>query len=184
MRTLLKFVSLMALIAAVISLASCAAEGGKSPVVNNTPTVDDILNAGGKQTSGTKAGELAESSDSAPASDAAKVDVDLTVMNSTMVYSEVYNMLTKPDSYRGKSVRMRGAFAVYIGETMNYYAVLIADATACCSQGIEFILENESELSYPDDYPNLGTTVTVSGTFGTYMEGSNMYCRLSNAVFE
>ena len=184
MKAVLKVISLIALFAVVISLASCAAEGGKSSVVNNAPTVDDILNSGGKQTTGAETGKQTESADSAPASNAAKVDVDLTVMNSTMVYSEVYNMLTKPDSYRGKSVRMKGAFAVYIGDSMNYYAVLISDATACCSQGIEFVLVNESELSYPDDYPTLGTTVTVSGTFGTYMEGTNMYCRLSNAVFE
>lgn len=183
MKVVFKMISMIAVLAVVFSLVSCAAGDGKSTVVNNSPTVDDILNAGG-QPSDTGKNTQAEESDGRSASSATKVDVDLTVMNSTMVYSEVYNMLTKPDSYKGKSVRMKGSFAVYVGDSMNYYAVLISDATACCSQGIEFVLTNESELSYPDDYPALGTTVTVSGTFGTYMEGTNMYCRLSNAVFE
>ena len=38
------------------------------------------------------------------------VDVDLTQMNATMVYSEVYNMLYYPDEYVGKIVKINGPF--------------------------------------------------------------------------
>ena len=31
-------------------------------------------------------------------------DVDLTVLSSTMVYSEVYNMMVSPDNYKGGSM--------------------------------------------------------------------------------
>ena len=42
---------------------------------------------------------------------AGKVDVDLTVLSSTMVYSEVYNMLyNDPAHYLGKTVKAKGNF--------------------------------------------------------------------------
>ena len=56
------------------------------------------------------------------------VDVDLTKLNSTMVYSEVYNMIDSPD-----------------------------------------------------DYPEIGDTITVVGIFDTYYEEDNRYCRLVDA---
>ena len=110
------------------------------------------------------------------------VKVDLTKMNSTMVYSEVSNMMTTPDKYLGKTVRMKGTFAVYKGETRNYYACIISDATACCQQGMEFVLAGDFE--YPGDYPAEGTEITVTGIFDTYKEGTQMYCQLADAVME
>ena len=71
--------------------------------------------------------------------------VDLTKLSSTMVYSEVYNMLYTPDDYIGKTVKMKGAFAYYEDpETKEqYFACIIADAMACCSQGLDFIPTEE-----------------------------------------
>ena len=40
--------------------------------------------------------------------DTAPVDLDLTVLSSTMVYSEVYNMMNEPEPYEGKMVKMQG----------------------------------------------------------------------------
>ena len=37
-------------------------------------------------------------------------DVDLTAMSSTMVFSQVLNMLVSPDDYIGKKIRMKGRF--------------------------------------------------------------------------
>ncbi|MBQ7679339.1 MAG: hypothetical protein IJT34_05770 [Butyrivibrio sp.] len=110
------------------------------------------------------------------------VDVDLTVLSSTMVYAEVYNMMVDPDHYKGKTVKMKGQFVPYYDESTgnNYFACLISDATACCSQGIEFILTDE--YSYPEDYPKEGDIICVVGTFDTYMEGENMYCTLREAM--
>ena len=109
-------------------------------------------------------------------------DVDLTELSSTVVYSEVYNMMVTPEDYVGKSVRMQGQFAVYEGEQRNYYACIIADATACCSQGIEFILPDS--YKYPEDYPEIGDVITVSGIFDTYTEGEYQYCQLIDAKME
>ena len=110
------------------------------------------------------------------------MDVDLTVLSSTMVYSEVYNMMVSPDNYKGKTVKMKGQFVPYYDEATGkyYFACFISDATACCSQGIEFILTDD--YTYPADYPQEGDTICVIGTFDTYMEGESMYCTLRNAV--
>lgn len=111
-----------------------------------------------------------------------EIDVDLTAMSSTAVYAEVYNMVTSPSDYTGKKVRMTGQFSVYEDESTGnvYFACLIADATACCSQGLEFVLSGD--YTYPNDYPELGSDITVTGTFGTYDEYGNTYCQLSDAV--
>lgn len=112
------------------------------------------------------------------------VDVDLTVLSSTMVYSEVYNMIYEPEKYVGKVIRMEGQFTVYTNqdESKFYPAVIIADATACCSQGLEFILDGNK--SYPDDYPKLNSEITVVGTFEVYEEEGNKYCHLVDAKIE
>ena len=124
------------------------------------------------------------SSVSVSKSSADGIDFDLTKMSSTMVYSTVYSMITQPDDYEGKTVKVTGNFNVYHDDTTNkdYYAVLISDATACCQQGMEFDLG--SGYKYPDDYPPENALITVTGTFGTYMEGTARYCQLEKATLK
>ena len=118
---------------------------------------------------------------------AGKVDVDLTVLSSTMVYSEVYNMLYfYPEDYYGKTVKANGIFAIYQmvvdGVTQPApvaYACIIADATACCAEGMEFVLEGD--YTYPDDYPELGAEITVIGEFQSYEENGMTWYHLVNA---
>lgn len=108
------------------------------------------------------------------------VDVDLTALNSTMVYAEVYQMMTVPEDYLGKTVKMQGNFSVYEDEEINerYFACIIADATACCQQGLEFI--PKSEFVYPKDFPEEGEDILVVGEFETYTAGDRVFCRLKN----
>jgi len=103
------------------------------------------------------------------------VDVDLTAPSSTMVYAEVYNMLLSPDDYRGKIIKMRGPYyADYYDETCQYYHfVVIEDASACCAQGLEFIWAGEH--IYPDDYPEDGEIIEVTGIFDSYEELGEQY---------
>ncbi len=107
--------------------------------------------------------------------------VDLTVLSGTMVYSEVYDMMCYPENYVGKTVKMSGMYAVYIDDStgMYYHACIISDATACCSQGIEF--ELTEDYTYPDDYPEEGSEICVEGVFDTYQEGEYTYCTLRNS---
>ena len=120
--------------------------------------------------------------------DTAPVDLDLTVLSSTMVYSEVYNMLYfYPEDYYGKTVKMAGQFNVYqwvdesgvVADMPVAYACIISDATACCAEGMEFVLKDD--LAYPDDYPELGTEITVIGEFQSYEENGMTWYHLVNA---
>ena len=115
------------------------------------------------------------------------VDVDLTVLSSTMVYSEVYNMLyNDPAHYLGKTVKVRGKFSIYQLVTNGVlqpdpvsYACIISDAAACCAEGMEFVLEGD--YTYPDDYPELGAEITVIGEFQSYEENGMTWYHLVNA---
>ena len=119
--------------------------------------------------------------DDEPSQSASNLDVDLTTLSSTMVYSEVYNMMYEPDRYVGKRIKMDGQFAVYEDPNTGavYTACIIMDATACCSQGLEFVLAGEK--TYPDDYPELDSEITVTGTFQLYDENGATYCHLVDA---
>lgn len=112
------------------------------------------------------------------------VDLDLTALSSTMVYSEVFNMMMAPEEYEGKTLKMDGICNVYqdseTGKT--YYACIVQDATQCCSQGLEFVLdESQYEAS---DYPENGDEIVISGDFSTYTEGEYQYITILNSVLE
>lgn len=112
----------------------------------------------------------------APVAAASAIDLDLTAMSSTMVYAEVYNMMSNPDDYMGKVIKMSGPYyASYYDETgLYYHYVIIEDATACCQQGLEFVWNGEH--SYPADYPDEKTPIEVTGVFGKYDElGKDYY---------
>lgn len=121
-------------------------------------------------------------SDAAPKPLETAIDVDLTKLSATMVYSEVYNMMVSLESYVGKTVKMTGQFVYYHDEFSGkyFFAVLIADVTACCQQGLEFVLAGNAV--YPDDYPALQAEITVQGVFETYMDGKIRYVHLKDAA--
>ena len=109
------------------------------------------------------------------------IDIDLTTLSATVVYSEVYDMMFYPENYVGKTVKMDGMFTYYYDEANDryYFACIIMDATACCSQGIEF--EPSEDFTYPDDFPEDGGDICVVGVFDTYEEDGFTYCTLRNA---
>lgn len=105
------------------------------------------------------------------------VDVDLTVLSSTMVYSEVYNMMVNPDVYLGKTIKVIGPYyagQLVYGTEKYYHFVVISDATACCQNGIEFIWDDNSHV-YPDEYPKDNTVIEITGVFSSYEESGNTY---------
>lgn len=109
------------------------------------------------------------------------VDIDLTALSSTMVYSEVYNMMCYPETFLGLTIRMEGTVSAFYDENKDkyYYACIISDATACCSQGIEFELSDEYVV--PDDYPSCDEVVVVEGVFETYEEDGYQYAVLKDS---
>lgn len=177
--------------AILFSLCACGGNSGKKSTNNGGKTVADVIesktngNSDNKNSdnSGESSKESTASQNKSGESSYESADIDLTKLNSTMVYSQVYNMMNKPADYRGKIVKMKGQFSVYHDDNTgkNYFACLIADATACCQQGIEF--ELEGEYKYPDDYPELGTEISVIGVYDTYKEGETQYCYLKKAEY-
>ena len=113
----------------------------------------------------------------------APVDLDLSVLSGTVVYSQVYDMVMEPEQYLGRVVRVKGSLSYFQDpDTLKeYFAVVIADATACCAQGIEFVWNGHR---YPEDYPPLDTELTVTGVFNTYEENGLTYLQLADAQVE
>ena len=158
-------------------IAALAACGNKTIATGTTETSPASATASENQT---KAEKQAKTDINAKASDS--IDVDLTQMSSTMIYSEVQNMMMTPEDYEGKTVKATGTFSVAKVGDNRYFACVIKDATACCSQGLEF--KWAGNHSYPADYPEQGADITVTGEFSTYMEGTQKYCELKNAALE
>lgn len=189
------------LLAAVVLISGCGklADNGKG--INSGETVDKVIESQVKkeeqkkteestkedtqkndqQNTDTQTPESVQGTVNAPE---AAVDVDLSVMDSDMIYATVYQMMSDPEQYVGKTFRIEGKFYVTYDEmTKNqYYYCVIKDATECCAQGLEFVWGDGSHI-YPDEYPTDGTEVIVDGTFELYMENDSRYCRLANADF-
>ena len=158
----------------VLDAQIAAAQEKETPTQDITPTVTEEI---------TPTETITPTAQISPAEsvniDYNNIDVDLTQMSSTVVYSEVYSMLLTPKDYEGLVVKMSGGYTYAEGETQIYHACIIADATACCQQGIEFVPADTAFVA-----PEVGTTITVTGTFSIYYEGSNMYVTLKDAVVE
>lgn len=189
------------LLAAVVLISGCGKRADNGKGINSGETVDKVIESQVKkeeqkkteestkedtqkndqQNTDTQTPESVQGTVNAPE---AAVDVDLSVMDSDMIYATVYQMMSDPEQYVGKTFRIEGKFYVTYDEmTKNqYYYCVIKDATECCAQGLEFVWGDGSHI-YPDEYPTDGTEVVVDGTFELYMENDSRYCRLANADF-
>jgi len=98
--------------------------------------------------------------------------VDLTLLSGTMVYAEVYQIMSYPEDYLGKTIKMGGLYSVSYSEQSERYfhRVLIEDALACCQQGLEFILNGER--AYPDENAH----IEVTGVFSCYEDDFGFDC--------
>ena len=176
------------LICGVVIFSACGgqSETAEKKLVSSSSGVEDILKSAENSSTELETFDITvqkipdNPSDLIPKLDY-DAELDLTSMNSTMVYSEVYNMMNTPDDYIGKSVKATGSFSVFtdIKTGKYYYSCVIADATACCQQGLEFVLAEERK--YPDEFPTQGRQITVAGVFDTYEEDGNTYCCLNDA---
>lgn len=177
-----KIISILMIVMLMVFAAGCgggaseASSAGQADAAADEAAAEDT--AADEAVSNEAAAEDTAEADEEESSD---VDVDLSSLSSTMVYGQVYDMLTKPDEFMGKTIKASGIFAVYTDQATgkNYYACVIQDATACCQQGIEFELKGRHD--YPEDYPEVGSEVTIVGTFDTYEENGATYCTLRKA---
>ena len=97
--------------------------------------------------------------------DPSKIDLDLTKMSATMIYSTIFDMLIMPEDYIDKNIKVSGWFETYTDPESGevYYAVVVPDATACCQQGLEFVWPGDHK--YPEDFPEIKQDITVTGFY-------------------
>ncbi len=177
-KSLCLLISIMMLI---VMLPGCSGST-ETEMPDDTTAAEEQIAADQQSSSGQQQDDGTEAIDiSSLAGDG--VDVDLTKLSSTMVYSVVNDMLVRPNEYLGKKVRMTGAMSYYHDEEtdVTYYACLIKDATACCAQGIEFQTTDGYD---PSEYPAEGEPVTVSGSYDLYEDNGYQYAVLKEAIIE
>ena len=183
-----RILCLLLAVCMAVSLCACG-KGSEKDAGNDASSSNEESSASAESIPMPKEQETPEESEQ-PQASSDGAEVDLTVLSSTMVYAEVYNMLyNDPESYLGKTVRVRGEFSIYqlvvdgvLRPDPVAYACIIADAAACCAEGMEFV--SESDLTYPDDYPELGAEITVVGEFQAYEENGMTGHHLINARLE
>lgn len=143
-------------LALVAALAGCG--GGSERVAPcTTQGVADVLQTQADAADGAEVGPAANPSFVGDATEryaAADIDIDLTAMGADMVCATVFDMMNNPATYEGKVIRMEGPFqhSHYDETGMDYFFVIVRDATACCAQGIEFVWGDGSH-DYPGEYP-------------------------------
>lgn len=98
-------------------------------------------------------------------SNTSKINLDLTKMSATMIYSTIFDMLIMPEDYIEKTIKLSGWFETYTDPQTGemYYAVVVPDATACCQQGLEFVWPGDHK--YPEDFPEIKQDITVTGIY-------------------
>ena len=107
--------------------------------------------------------------------------MDLTFMTGTVIYAEVINILTNPSEYANKRIKIKGLFTTGKDNEDNLiFGCLIPDATACCAQGVQFVLVDD--YRYPYDYPELGEDIIVEGDFYYEVHDDYTLIRLDNAI--
>lgn len=110
--------------------------------------------------------------------------IDLTKLSDSMVYAELYVILTNPQEYLGRMISMKGEYFEYFNEVSDSYNffVLTTDEDGCCQTGLEFVVDND-KIKYPEDYPKEKSTIEVTGIFTKgYDDESEYYYLLTDSI--
>ncbi|MCL2045326.1 MAG: hypothetical protein FWG88_02950 [Oscillospiraceae bacterium] len=151
----MKKISLLIFLLSIFIIFTSACKGREEPLTTNSDTVEQSVSV----------------------ETVRKIDLDLTVLSSTIIYGEVYQITTKPDEYVGKTIKMSGIYtkSYYDLTGLYYHYLVIEDAAACCAQGIEFVIADG--IDAPDEYLIEMNQIELIGVFGSYDElGETWYC--------
>ncbi len=186
----------------ILIIIGCRNNNDRNAIVNNSNSIENIINeqisnstfsVDDNETQYTTSSDNLDMDKSLKTQEKVEVksnsnvDYDLTTMNADMVYATIYQMMMCPKNYIGKTFRIEGLYyAAYYEPTGQYYHYcIIQDATACCTQGLEFVWDDGTHV-YPNEYPKDNTEIIVEGTLETYKEkgDSNLYYRLKDSTLE
>lgn len=161
---------------AALALTGCGQKESPDTTANTVTTAAPTQTVQIVQTESPTAAPVFSEETEASAAESSTAEIDLTSMSSTMVYSYVFNMVTTPDDFIGQRVKIRGTYDEQFWDQTNlaYHYIVIADATACCAQGMEFVLTDPDAA-----YPQVGEEFEISGIFGTYVENGTLYIQIT-----
>ncbi len=110
--------------------------------------------------------------------------VDLTGLSAALTYEEVRQMVLTPEDYVGEMISLKGTFTTWYNrdEDKNYFSCMVQEPATGDETGLEFVLAGNPV--YPDDYPEEGSAITISGLFETYQSGDETFCRLAEAELQ
>ena len=110
-----------------------------------------------------------------------KIDVDLTKVNTNMVYVQVFYMMQKPEDYNGQTIRLPGVCTIMKNRVTQQrtYNCNVLDGTGCCAKMIPFKLADANAA-----YPKSGEAITVTGKFQIVTENDKTFGVLNDAVVE
>ena len=111
--------------------------------------------------------------------ESSSVDIDLTVLSSTVLSAEIMNIIVNAEDHLGKTIRVKGTyFYLFFEQTGKYYHYVITkEGDECCQEGLEFILSGDPV--FPDDFPTMKTPIEVEGVFSLYNEQDRRYYYLA-----
>ncbi|MBR2675294.1 MAG: hypothetical protein IKE28_00090 [Solobacterium sp.] len=141
------------LISIAVCFLMCGCRDRSMPnnrVIRQSKTVEDVIQEQTAEQTPETVIETAVPEETEPENTYASVDLDLTKSSETMLYSEVIDIGTNPDSYAGKVIRVEGQYMNYHDDMSanTYPVVIVLDATKCCATGLVFELK---EGNYPKD---------------------------------
>ncbi len=110
------------------------------------------------------------------------VDIDLSIMNFTMISSITFNMMVSPELFNGKRVKISGYFYTVVEGNKRYFSVVLWDPTGCCPAGMDFI--PPASMKYPEDFPEAKEMITVIGTLKYADETGTSLLFLADEVWE
>ena len=107
------------------------------------------------------------------------IDVDLSVLNETMVSAQLSGMMASPKTYIGKTIKISGVYdtSFFEGTGLTYHYVITKDGDDCCREGMEFMWNGDH--AYPEDYPEEKAKIEAVGIFESYEELGQIYYYLA-----
>lgn len=170
------------------ALAACQSTDENAPESELSSDVTSVLNreiaTEALTTQSSEPTSQISSAEITAETDERQIDIDLTPLSGAMVYAELYNIFGEADKNVGKVIKMTGQFDMYEDTSTGErsYGCVVTDVGACCVQGLEFL--PREDYCYPQDFPQVNSEITVTGTFETFVENGIAYCRLTDATME
>ena len=97
--------------------------------------------------------------------EAAAVDMDLSILSTTVLSAELFNIFANADDNAGKMIRVRGLYAnAFFSESGEYnHYIITLDGDECCREGFRFVWRGDHV--FPDDYPQIDARIELDGVF-------------------